>query len=154
MSIVTPDHRRRLEGLQARVREARGRMQSAEQEARQLAENPDVDRDALLLARDTVGSARAEFQRAGDLERQLLSQVAGVVAGGAAGSAESFLDDPNMVQTLEQLAHSSAPIGSMMLGPLCSASDVVDRIRTGQWDSGGRDARSRLDRRHSLLPRR
>ena len=57
---------------------------------------------------------------AGELERALLSQVAGV--SGVGGGGESFLDDPNTVRSLEQLANSSMPIGQLSLGPAWATS--------------------------------
>ncbi len=67
----------------------------------------------------------------------LLSSMAGVNGNGHGLGGESFLDNPATVQTLEQLAHSSAPIGSIMLGQWMSAEAFADSL--------GRRPRARVD---------
>lgn len=135
MSVVTADHRRRLESIQARVRGAREAVQNAEA----LVRGAGDDADIRQTGETALATARSDLDAAQRLQSALLGQIAGITAAGAGfGRAESsFLDNPAMVSTLEQLAHSSAPIGNLALGTLCSASDVVDRIRTGQWSGGG-----------------
>jgi len=59
-----------------------------------------------------------------------LAQLSGVGGGYA---AESVFDDPTQVRMLEQLASSSMPIGSMMLGPAMSAEDLIGMIQSGNW---------------------
>lgn len=74
-------------------------------------------------------------------ERVLLGRLAGLQIGelgvNGYGSGESFLDDPKVQETLRQLATSRQPVGNLVLGQLCSAESMVDRIRSGRW--GARD---------------
>lgn len=130
MTVVTAEHRRRLESLQARVKAARESVQGA-QRAVEMANKADDD-DARHVARGALEQARGELDLAQGLERALLGQVAGVHFGGS----ESVLDNPSTVAMLEQVASSSAPIGSLMLGPVLSQGDVISMVRSGQWGSG------------------
>ena len=71
----------------------------------------------------------------------LLSSMAGINGNGHGLGGESFLDDPGTVAMLEQVAHSSQPIGSIMLGQWLSAEEFADslgrRPRAQSDDSSG-----------------
>ena len=62
----------------------------------------------------------------------MLSQMAGT-SGAATYGADSFLDDPETLRSLEQLAHSSMPVGNLVLGPIAGRDDVVAMIESGAW---------------------
>jgi HK97 family phage major capsid protein len=102
-------------------------------QARQVIEAAGDDAQVRAAGERELGYARRDEQIAGELERTLLSQMAGM--GGAALGSESFLDNPETVRQLEALAHSSSPVGSMNLGPLMSAEEYAAMIESGAWGS-------------------
>jgi HK97 family phage major capsid protein len=138
MSVVTANDRHRLKAVQDRKRELRELVSERQSEAASVAVNADgtLNRNAPSVV--ALMEAKSELEEVSSVEQQIVSRMAGMVSGRRAGlGGGSFADDPAMARTLEQLAHSSAPIGSLMLGEMCSAAEVVDRIRSGHW--GGRD---------------
>ncbi|MFZ0377629.1 MAG: phage major capsid protein, partial [Solirubrobacteraceae bacterium] len=85
--------------------------------------------------------AGVEIETSERLENMLLSSMAGINGNGHGLGGESFLDDPGTVAMLEQVAHSSQPIGSIMLGQWLSAEEFADslgrRPRAQSDDSSG-----------------
>jgi HK97 family phage major capsid protein len=102
-------------------------------QARQAIETAGADAQVRAAATRSLEDARLDEQIASELEKTLLSQMAGM--GGAAFGTESFLDNPETIRQLEALAHSSSPIGSMNLGPLMSAEEYAAMISSGAWGS-------------------
>jgi len=129
---VTATQRDRLTQARERTRKARDEARRA-REGRDLARKAD-DQQALLTTEVRLAQAQDEVEMASELERALLSQIAGVSGVGVGG--ESFLDDPNVVRSLEQLANSSMPIGSLALGPAMSRDELVAMMQSGRWGGG------------------
>jgi hypothetical protein len=125
MSVATHRHAEVRE-RNANARQARKRARDAVQAARSAG-----DAQAEAVAMNTLVRAQEDVEVGEALERTLLSQMAGIGSGGIG----TFLDDPGTVQTLEQLAYSSMPVGSMMLGPAMSAEQFV--ARGGRFAVGG-----------------
>jgi hypothetical protein len=133
MTIATTNDRDRMQSIRERVRKAR-EQRSAAQRALETATKAG-DADAQAAANAALATARGQVEIAVELESQLLTRMAGLAP---AQYSESFLEDPQALASLERLAHSTMPIGSMDLGPLVSASDLTRMIQTGQWGSGVR----------------
>jgi hypothetical protein len=89
------------------------------------------DGEMSAVARLSVQRASDEVELADELQNRLLGHAAGVQNG--FGHPESVFDDPGTVASLQRLAHSSLPVGSVDLGPICSAEQVVSMIETGAW---------------------
>ena len=131
MSVVTARSRDRLTQARERTRAARDQIRKA-REGRDAAAKLD-DRQAITACEVRLAAAEDELEMASELERALLAQVAGV---SGTGSVDSFLDDPNVVRSLEQLATSSMPVGTMMLGPAMSRDELVAMMQSGRWGRG------------------
>jgi HK97 family phage major capsid protein len=129
---VTATQRDRLTQARERTRKARDEARRA-REGRDLARRAD-DQQALVTTEVRLAQAQDEVEMASELERALLSQIAGVSGVGVGG--ESFLDDPNVVRSLEQLATSSMPIGNLALGPAMSRDELVAMMQSGSWRGG------------------
>lgn len=128
---VTATHRDRLQSIRQRThsaRESRARARQQLDAAREL-----HDLDAAAIAQLAYDQADVELQTSERLESALLSQMAGVNGNGTGFGGGSFLDDPSVVHSLEQLAHSSMPIGNLALGPLSSREDLVAMVESGSW---------------------
>ncbi len=128
MTVVTAHQRDRLAEIRARSAKAREAMANARraQTAAHQAREPQAEAAATLA----LESARGDLLVAQELESQALSQIAGLNSYTA---TDSLFDDVATVQTLEQLAGSSMPIGSMALGPAVGAADLVAMIESGSW---------------------
>ena len=133
MSVVTTNQRDRLTQARERHRTARAEVKRS-REGVDLARKSG-DSQALVTCEVRLAQALDEQEMAGELERVLLAQLAGV-SGGVGPGGDSFLDDPNVVRSLEQLAHSSMPIGSLALGPAMSRDELVAMMQSGSWRSG------------------
>ena len=129
MTVITPQHRQRLDEVRQRKRAARDKMNAAKAAIQIASEHQDPS--AAGHAEIALEMARGEESLAVELESALLHQVAGIGDGGFASG--SFLDDPNTVRVLEQAANSSMPVGSMMLGPVTSRETLVSQMQTGTW---------------------
>jgi HK97 family phage major capsid protein len=126
----------------ARLAEIRERTKAARTQRQRAKTTLDAargagDDQAAAIATLALDAAAVELETAEQLESMLLSSMAGVTGVGLGG--ETFLDNPQTVQTLEQLAHSSAPIGSVMLGSYMSAEAFADSIGPGRPRAGGED---------------
>ena len=121
---ATADSRARLATIRERTRAAR----AARQRARQTLDAARAvnDEDAIAVAALAVEQASLELETAEQLENMLLSSMAGANGHGLGG--DTFLDDPGTVAMLEQIAHSSAPIGSLNLGRFMSAQTFSDQL--------------------------
>ena len=114
MSVVTTHQRDRLTQARERHRTARAEVKRS-REGVDLARKSG-DSQALVTCEVRLAQAQDEQEMAGELERVLLAQLAGV-SGGVGPGGDSFLDDPNVVRSLEQLANCSMPIGPARAGP-------------------------------------
>ena len=121
MSVVTARSRERLQEVRGRTKAAREQIRKA-REGRDAAVKLD-DRQAITATEVRLAAAEDELEMASELERLLLAQVAGV--DGARYGAESFLDNPDTVRMLSQLASSSQPIGNLMLGQFMDAEQLA-----------------------------
>ena len=124
MTVIT--QRDRLKSIKERKESAR----AARGHARQVLEAAQAagDTQAEGIAALALQRADTELETAQELHNMLLSAIDGN-GNGHGRSGESFLDDPSTVTTLEQLAHSSAPIGSVMLGSFMSAEAFASSLR-------------------------
>ncbi|HEX4034384.1 MAG TPA: phage major capsid protein [Solirubrobacteraceae bacterium] len=127
---ISTTQRDRLNQIRERANSARGRRAAAQKalDAAKAAQDPQAQHAAEVAYQHAVG----EVDVARELEAVLLSQAAGVSSGAMFGT-ESFLDDPETVASLEQLAHSSMPIGQLNLGPLASREDLIGMLESGSW---------------------
>ena len=124
MTVTTS--RDRLASIRERTHAAR----QARQRARTTldAARAAGDQEAASIASLALDQANVELETSEALEKMVLSSMAGVNGNGHGLGGDSFLDDPNMVNTLEQLAHSSAPIGNLMLGSFMSAERFASSL--------------------------
>ena len=152
MSVVTARSRDRLNAARDRTRKAREELRRAK-DGRDVARKLD-DHQAVMTTEVRVAQAEDEVEMASELERVLLGQVAGVDGAGYGG--ESFLDNPDTIRTLEQIAHSSQPIGNLMLGPYMDAEQFADYIGSGRTMAAAGDvvvpADSRIQRPYGIVP--
>jgi Phage capsid family len=140
--MLTAANRDRLELIRERTRNARSRRQHARQ---QMDAARDVsDQDAQAVASLAFDEADHDLQIAERLESQLLAQMAGIDDHGAIGR-DSFLFDPGVIAELEQLAHSSAPVGSVNLGSIMSRGDWIGRYASSVADQDFRAPRMGAD---------
>lgn len=130
MSVTTQD-RQRLDQIRARVHNAREAVQNAEAVVR----GAGGDSDVRQAGETALATARTELESAMQLQSVVLSQIAGLHLG-RGGGVESVLDNPQTIETLQQVAGSNAPIGSMMLGSVVGRDDLIGRIRSGRFDPG------------------
>jgi Phage capsid family len=114
-AIATRDRLKSIRERTHNARQARARARTTLDAAQAAG-----DTEAAAIASLALDNASVELETAGALESMLLASMAGV-NGHSFGGDEGFLDDPNTVSMMEQLAHSSAPIGSVMLGSFMSA---------------------------------
>jgi len=129
MMTFTAQHRQKLEEVRRRKREARDKMNAASA-AIKIA-NEHSDPGAAGHAEVAKEVAVGEYTLAVELESALIHQAAQI--GDPGGPQESCLDDPGVIRQLEQVAHSAAPVGSMMLGNVHSRDEVVAMIESGSW---------------------
>ena len=132
MSVVTQRSRDRLAQARDRTKAAREQIRNA-RGGRDAAVKLD-DRQAITACEVRLAAAEDELEMASELERALLAQAAGMSGVGVGG--ESFLDDPNVVRSLEQLANSSMPVGNLALGPAMSRDELVAMMQSGSWRGG------------------
>ena len=130
MTVFTADHRDRLRAARERKQKARQKMAAAREAMRIASEHQDPQ--ASGHAEVALEQARGEESLAVELESALLHQLAGF-SDAAGFGGESFLDNPEMVRALEQLAHSSTPIGRMPLGLAQSREGLLAMIQSGSW---------------------
>ena len=126
MTVATVSARDRLKTIRDRTHNARAAKARA-QKQRDAAQQAG-DLDAAAICELAYEQADTELETSERLENMLLSSMADVNGNGHGLGGESFLDNPATVQTLEQLAHSSAPIGSIMLGQWMSAEAFADSL--------------------------
>jgi HK97 family phage major capsid protein len=88
---------------------------------------------AVAEAMGTRDRLQAQLNEVSDGQRRLVGHIADGI-GGSVGGSLSLFDDPNTVSTLEQVGHSRAPIGSMMLGQVASREELMRRMRSGVVD--------------------
>jgi hypothetical protein len=130
---MTTADRERLSSIRERAKAARKR-RSQLSEALTLAQRAG-DTDAAGIAPDQLSRVEAELSQAEGLEKVLLSNLAGVTGDGGSGFG-GFLDSPDTVRALEQWGHSAAPIGSVNLGPVSTAAELVGRMQGGDFGGG------------------
>lgn len=124
MNPATVSQRDRLKSIRERTHAAR---QSRQRARTMLDAAKDAgDDQATAIASLALDQAQIECDTAEALENMVLSSMSGVNNGYV---DHGFLDDPNTVATLEQLAHSSAPIGNVMLGQFMSAERFAASLR-------------------------
>ena len=132
MPIATADQRQLLAQTKERWKNAN----AAQRRAREIRDAAKAagDEDAIAVGELAVQQADAEFETANALHVRMLSMVGGASDGGLGG--DSFLDNPDMVRTLEALGHTTAPIGSVMLGQWMTAEAFAGSLRPrAQGDS-------------------
>lgn len=131
---ATANDRKRHEALQAKIHELRARCADLQSEAAAVgvSNNGSVDMNSPSV--QALVAAKAELKETEELSQRSVARLAGMIGS---PQSESFLDDPGMVQTLEQLAHSSAPVGNLMLGSVIGQGELVDSIRSGRWADAG-----------------
>jgi Phage capsid family len=117
-----------------RITDVRERLSAARKgraDARYLIETGQKHDDAVMVQTGAAQLAQTEIdiEIASELQAQLLRQMSGV---SVSVFRDSFLDDPQMVETLEQVGNSSAPVGSMMLGPAVSRDELISQIQSTQ----------------------
>ena len=134
----TLDQRERLAEIRRRSAEARSKMVEAREVIRQAAGDQQVRRAGEVA----LERARGDASIADELERTILSGMAGI---SSARFSDSFLDDPSVVEELQSLATSKTPIGNMRLGPAMSAESLAQTIQSGNWGGSGRLAASTVD---------
>jgi hypothetical protein len=129
------DARRRSSDLRERIAQARRERDTARA---QLPDGqPDINSEPWRAAERAVANLQAAEHELGlvqDEERHLLGHLAGV---GTALDRSSILHDPSVMAELGQLATSRAPIGSMQLGPLMGAEDLVVQIERDRMMAAG-----------------
>ena len=111
---VSTAQRDRLNQIKERAKNARTARQAAQRAidgAKQAG-----DHQAQLAAEVAFQQAVGELDLAQELESVVLSQMSGLSFAGMHGG-ESFFDDPDTLRSLEQLAHSSMPIGNAQPRP-------------------------------------
>lgn len=122
--------RQRLSEIRQRThnaREARQRARTTLDAARGAG-----DDQAAAIASLALDQAQADLEIAENLEKMVLSSMAGV-NGNSHPAGENLFDDPQMVGVLERLGSSGMPIGRLDLGPLWSADEVVGMLEAGSW---------------------
>ena len=121
-AVVTATSRERLQVARTRANEARTRRSRArDQYDAALAAN---DQRAAAAAQIALDDAQIEMETADALRDQVLSRIAGVEG---IGNSVSFGQDPQVAETLHQLAMSSAPINQQVaLGEVMSAEEFVN----------------------------
>jgi len=125
--------RQRLESIRERTRSARGARRRSEQVLE--AARQDGDQDAIGIAELALQEARHEVEVADRLESMLLAQLSGLNGHGLDGG---FLDDPEALRSLELLAHTSTPIGNVVLGRYATAEQFAASLGRGvRAESGG-----------------
>jgi hypothetical protein len=134
---VSTAQRDRLEQIRQRATKARGQRANA-QKAIEMARQSG-DKDLLRAAEVAMQQAVGEVDTARDLEAVVLSQMAGI-SGAAMVGGESLFDDPHTVAMLEQLGHSTMPVGNQNLGPITGRDELVAMIESGNWGPGRRMA--------------
>ncbi|MDX6532811.1 MAG: hypothetical protein QOF68_555 [Gaiellales bacterium] len=129
-------HRERLEDVRRRTADARDRIAKAKRERAVAIEawdgrdpNSEPARRAHL-ATQALQEAERDLDFARDEESFVLQQVAGL---SGTMRQESFLSNPTALGQLEQLAHSSMPIGSVSLGVGMDQAELLQRIDAGDW---------------------
>jgi Phage capsid family len=128
MTTFTREDRERLDGIRDRKRETQERINAC-REAVRIAESHG-DADAADLAGRALQEAIGAHSMAVELDNSMVRQISGI---GDYGTAESCFDDPTVVRTLAQLAHSTMPIGNLLLGPVHSVEQTMAMIESGSW---------------------
>ena len=122
MTVITASSRQRLEAARTRSSEARARRTRArtQYDAAMQAD----DQQAAAVAQLALDDAQIEMETADALRDQVLSQLAGV---DGFGSTTMFGQDPQIAETLHQLALSAAPIQNQVaIGEVMSAEEAVN----------------------------
>ena len=131
---ATAEQRQRLAQIRERARAAR----ASRQRAREILDAAKAagDEDAIAVGELAVQQADLEVETVDALHVQMLSMMDGGGGGGYGLGGDSFLDNPDTVRTLEALGHTTAPIGSVMLGSFMSAKAFAESLRPrAQGDS-------------------
>jgi HK97 family phage major capsid protein len=128
---VTTSLRAQLVDVKDRKRAVRDKLAAANDRHRQLRDALGANVDtgsaearAVRRAEATIGDLEMQLALIDSEERALLASAAGV--DGVGVFADSFTRDPETITRLSQMAHSSAAIGRVQLGPW------LDRDRTAQ----------------------
>jgi hypothetical protein len=128
---MTMTHSRdRLQEVQARTSDARGKRAAAQKVIDAAIRVGDMDAEAA--GRQALEVAHTELETARELERILLGQIAGVSID-AYTFGDNWLDQPETLRELQALAHGTRPIGNVNVGPLMSADQFANVINTGAW---------------------
>src|SRR5262245_33904327 len=130
MTVITADHRQRLDAIRERTANARRRRQQARQQLDAARAAGDVEAQAVAQA--SIDDASTDLEIAERLESQMLSALAGIDGGNGHHGAGIF-DDPATVETLQRLGNGSFPVGAIDLGPLQSREQLVAQIASGSW---------------------
>ena len=120
--------REQLRQLRERTKAARQKM-AAGREALKLARDAG-DANAQFAAEQIIEQGRGEEAMASELEKQILSSLAGVGNRHGVG----FMDDPEARAMLERVAGSSMPHGRLELGEYMSQAETVNL--TGRMVAG------------------
>jgi HK97 family phage major capsid protein len=132
MTVFTQQHRAKLQDARDRKRKALERMNAAKQ-AINIA-NQHSDPTAAGHAEIALEMARGEQSMAIELESALLHQIAGVESY----TGESCLDNPDTIRALETMAHTSQPIGNVMLGQFMDAEQLAASLgRSSMYAANG-----------------
>jgi hypothetical protein len=117
---VSTAQRDRLLQIRERSTNARQRRAAAQKaiDAARQANDPQAQLAAEVAMQQAVG----ELDVVRELEAVVLSQMAGV-SGAAMVGGDSLFDDPQTVAMLEQLGHSTMPVGNLNLGPIAGRGD-------------------------------
>jgi hypothetical protein len=130
-----------------RLAEVRERTQNARRQRAQAQQVIDSaervgDEQAEQAGRTALAMAQQELSTAEELERILLSQMAGVSSaysgdysdGHTFGTfGENWMDDPQTIRQLQQLAHTTGRVGNVNVGQIMSADDYAAMIQSGAW---------------------
>ncbi len=119
-------HRARLDQIRERAQHARG----ARNRARQVAEaaRSAGDSDAAAIAEASLEVAQTEVETSEALVNMMLSQISGLESN---PFDRGFFDDPEALRSLELMAHTSQPIGNVVLGRFASAEQFAASLGRG-----------------------
>lgn len=131
MTVVTAQHRDRLDEAKRRTRAARERIAAARKaiDAAQRANESQARAAAEVAMQEALG----EQAIAQELENTILHQIAGITNG----THSSFLEDPATLRELESLASSRTPIGNLNLGPAMSREDLLAQYEQRRMMAAG-----------------
>jgi HK97 family phage major capsid protein len=133
MTVATSQSRDRIAAARERATRARRQRADIDSSIAEAKGAGDTQTEQALVARRA--QVQDEVEMADTLANALLSQLAGVAN---TFGAETFLENPDTVRELEQLASSSIPIGSLNLGPAISAEGLLAMLDSGSWGPSSR----------------